>query len=223
MKPHLLEVTRTARYFQLGPESGPVEELWIGLHGYAQLAARFLRWLAPLDDGATRVVAPEALSRFYLETRMDGHHGPAIGATWLTREHREADLTDHLRFLDRLAARLLSGGPDRPRVTLLGFSQGSVMATRWLVAGGLRPDRVVLWGAPLPRDVAPAQLAGALGQTPVLIIAGNTDPYATPGSIEENAATLLAAGAQVEARRYPGGHGIPAPVLLDVAGRPGGG
>lgn len=220
MKPYFLEVTRTARYFQLGPESGPVEELWIGLHGYAQLGARFLRWLAPLDDGATRAVAPEALSRFYLETRMDGHHGPAIGATWLTREHREADLTDHLRFLDRLAAQLLPAGPARPRVTLLGFSQGSVMATRWLVAGGLRPDRVVLWGAPLPRDVAPPQLAGALGQTPVLIIAGDADPYATPGSIEENAATLQAAGAQAEARRYPGGHGIPAAVLLDVAGRP---
>jgi hypothetical protein len=68
------------------------------LHGYAQLAERFLRWFRPVDDGQTWIVAPEALSRFYLETTLKGSHGPAIGATWLTREAREADLADHVDY-----------------------------------------------------------------------------------------------------------------------------
>ena len=91
MRPRHLTVSRTARYFTLGPDGAPVSELWIVLHGYAQLASRFLRWFSPLDDGATVIAAPEALSRFYLETRLDGGHGPAIGATWLTREDRAAE------------------------------------------------------------------------------------------------------------------------------------
>jgi hypothetical protein len=58
-----LGVSRTARYFTLGSEPATARELWVVLHGHAQLAERFLRWFEPLVDGATRVVAPEALSR----------------------------------------------------------------------------------------------------------------------------------------------------------------
>ena len=61
-----LSVTRTARYFTLGPETRGIRELWIVLHGHSQLAVRFLQAFEPLNDGATRIVAPEALSRFYL-------------------------------------------------------------------------------------------------------------------------------------------------------------
>ena len=97
MIPRYLPVSRTARYFALGPEPPAAREIWIALHGYAQLAERFLTQLAVLDDGSTHIAAPEALSRFYLETQRSGRHADLVGATWLTREAREADLDDHLR------------------------------------------------------------------------------------------------------------------------------
>ena len=58
---HRIEVTRTARYWTLGAEDAPTE-VWFVLHGYRQLAERFLRRFVPLDDGSRLVVAPEGLS-----------------------------------------------------------------------------------------------------------------------------------------------------------------
>lgn len=214
-----LTVSRTARYFTLGADAAAPTELWVTLHGYAQLAKRFLRQFRPLEDGATVIVAPEALSRFYLETMLDGRHGESVGATWLTREHREADLEDHLAYLDGLTGQLIASFQTPPRLTILGFSQGSVMAARWVLRGGITPDRLVLWGAPLPRDVAPEALARARAGRPVCLSAGDRDPFVPAGTIEANAETLRAHGVPAAARRFTGGHAIPPGALLDTAER----
>jgi len=220
VNPHHLPVTRSARYFSLGPERGEVADLWIVLHGYAQTANRFLRDFVPLENGTTLVVAPEALSRFYLETTLEGRHGQVVGANWLTREDREADLTDHLRYLDQLLHHLMDGfGTWRPRFSLLGFSQGSVMAARWVAQGSIHPERLILWGTPLPRDVPPAALAPRIGRTPVIFAAGDRDPYAPPETIEANAEVLRVLGVTARIRRFDGGHTIDRAALLAAADR----
>lgn len=218
---HHLPVSRTARYFTLGQTGETVRELWIALHGYGQLAERFVAQLAPLDDGTTLIAAPEALSRFYLETGLDGRHGEVVGATWLTREDRQADLDDHLGYLDRLVSHLLAALPQRPRVGVLGFSQGSVMAARWLARGGLIPDSLILWGTPLPADVTPAVLGARLHGRTVVFAAGDRDPYVPAGSIETAAASLQELGVDARAIRFTGGHLIPPLPLLRAAGRVG--
>ncbi len=221
MKPHTLTVTRTARWFQQGPEGAAVRELVLGLHGHAQLAARFLKLLDPLDDGHTLLAAPEALSRFYLETRLDGRHGHAIGATWLTREHRTADLADHLAWLEHLRDHLLAGIPHPPVVTLLGFSQGAAMAARWVASGRAQAGRVVLWGIPLPHDLPLAEFVAGLGGAPVVLAAGDADAYCPAGALEADADRLREAGADVRVRRFPGGHTLPPAALRAALGRPG--
>jgi len=69
-----LRVERTARYYRLGGGGG-VRQLWVACHGYRQLAGHFLRRFEALDDPSRLIVAPEGLSRFYLD---DGtrRHGP---------------------------------------------------------------------------------------------------------------------------------------------------
>ena len=59
-----IEVTRTARYWILGEELPSPSEVWFVLHGYRQLARRFLRRFERLADGTRAVVAPEAIARF---------------------------------------------------------------------------------------------------------------------------------------------------------------
>ena len=103
MLTHHLSVPRTARYHVLGAMSQGLREIWIVCHGYGQLAARFLSWFAPLDDGTRLIVAPEALSRFYLDDRPGAIHTESrVGATWMTREDREHEITDYVRYLDVL-------------------------------------------------------------------------------------------------------------------------
>jgi predicted esterase len=219
VNPRYLTVSRTARYFAFGPEPPAAREIWIVLHGYAQLSARFIVHLAPLDDGGTHVAAPEALSRFYLETQRNGRHGHLVGATWLTREAREADLADHLHYLDRFRDHLLTGVVHSPRLTVLGFSQGAVMAARWVARGRQPPDHTMLWGSPLPDDVPANALARGLQGRPVTLVAGDTDPVVPSGAIEASAEALLAAGVPARAVRFEGGHLIPGPALLQSAGR----
>jgi len=151
---HALVVPRTARYYTLGPTHGFPRELWFVCHGYGQLAERFLRQFAPLDDGTRLIVAPEGLSRFYLDPLAQRRNDPSprVGATWMTREDRDAEIADYVAYLERLAAEIrhpLAGAA--PRIVVLGFSQGTATVSRWLAASDLRVDQLVLWGGAIAR------------------------------------------------------------------------
>src|SRR4051794_4030838 len=132
---HAITVPRTARYYTLGPTHGFPRELWFVLHGYGQLAGRFIEQFAPIDDGTRLIVAPEALSRFYLDSIPERRKqsAPRVGATWMTREAREHEIADYIEYLDRLALEVkhhLSGAS--PRIIVLGFSQATATVSRWL-------------------------------------------------------------------------------------------
>jgi predicted esterase len=211
MHEHHLTVARTSRYFTLGPESGGVGEVWFVLHGYGQLAARFLREFASIDDGTRLVVAPEALSHFYVD-----HPNRKVGASWMTREDRLAEIDDYVRYLDAVRAELLGGGA-RPEagVSVLGFSQGAATAARWTVLGAMAVERLVLWGGevppdlPLERDDACERLRAAR----LTLVAGSRDEYITEKVLAANAARLDEAGVPYRVIRYDGGHEIDAGVL----------
>jgi predicted esterase len=215
---HHIEVTRTARYWTLGAEDAPTE-VWFVLHGYRQLAERFLRRFVPLDDGSRLVVAPEGLSRFYVEQEVR-RHGPAsvVGATWMTREDREHEIHDYVGYLDRLAERVLSGVPGGPSVTVLGFSQGVATACRWTVLGAARPARLVLWGDWVPPDLPLERVGPAWAGTRVLQVRGDADPiFRNAAGVRAEEERLAKAGVATEIVRYDGGHDIDTATLQRLA------
>ena len=131
MEERFIRVGRTARFHQLGdPLTAP--RLWVVVHGYGQLARYFLNAFAPVA-GADAVVAPEGLSRFYLD---DAHQ--RVGAAWMTREDREHEIDDHVRYLDALIELLQPTAGRRP-LHVLGYSQGVATVARWLARGRARP------------------------------------------------------------------------------------
>src|SRR3546814_5982443 len=97
---HSITVPRTARYYTMGEPQDQPRELWYVCHGYAQLGSRFIRRFAPLDDGTRLIVAPEALSRFYLEVKGRTHAESPVGASWMTREDRLSEIDDYVAYLD---------------------------------------------------------------------------------------------------------------------------
>ena len=217
-----LEVARTARYWVLGEDVREPRELWFVLHGYGQLAHRFLRRFEALDDGTRRIVAPEALSRFY---PSDGtrRHGPGsvVGATWMTREDREREIADYVAYLDRLASIVRADLTPSTPGTVLGFSQGVATAARWTALGAERPARLVLWGDFLPPDLDLERARDAWAETHVVLVRGSGDPaLADPLRADAEAAALERTGLRPVRLDYAGGHEIDADVLAALTARP---
>lgn len=214
LREHHIPVSRTARYFTLGDPAGDVRDLWYVLHGYAQLAARFLRRFATLDDASRLIVAPEALSRFYIERPGRTHAHSPVGASWMTREDRLCEIDDYIRFLDALHAQIIQPFADsRLRITVLGFSQGAATAARWIERGAVRADRLILWGSLLPPDLDLDARADALRSLEVIVAVGDSDAHVPPASLAEQRDRLARYGLNVRELRYAGGHEIPDGVL----------
>ena len=216
---HHLSIERTARYWTLG-NAESAEEVWIVLHGYKQLARRFMRRFTPIDDGRRFIVAPEALSRFYVSP-SEGRHGVAsvVGATWMTREDRLNEIRDYVSYLDRLAAHVDALTGDVP-LTIVGFSQGVATATRWTVHGSTLPARLILWGDFSPPDLD-LELAGRrLAAVDVVMVRGAEDPALTPRLAQEETERLESAGIHYRTVSYSGGHDIDADTLVALAGEP---
>jgi predicted esterase len=211
---HHIEIPRTARYFTLGDEEDPTE-VWVVLHGYGQLAGRFAERFQPLlESGRRLVVAPEGLSRFYVE----GKGGPdsRVGASWMTREDRLAEIDDYLRFLDAVHDDVLARLPrGRVRLTALGYSQGAATAARWALRGRARVDRLVLWAGLLPPDVEPGAAADRLNALDLAVIAGESDEWVMAG-LPIMEAALEEAGVRYRLIKFPGGHQLDESTLRSV-------
>ena len=220
---HHLSVTRTARYVTVGGEGGDASEtreLWIVCHGYGQLAARFLEQFVPLATPWRRVVAPEGLSRFYLERSRVGVNTEAgVGATWMTREDREHEIVDQIGYLDALLDHLLPATPaSSVRLSVLGFSQGVATVSRWLARGRrVRADQVILWAGSFPSDVDVAQLAGRLVGAPVIFAVGTRDELASWAGADVEVGRFSAAGIAARLVTFDGGHRLDTATLAALA------
>lgn len=123
-----IKTLRTARYYQLGELNAETSRIWIVVHGYGQLASYFIQHFKPFVDANTCVIAPEGLSRFYLDGKWD-----RVGATWMTKEDRLNEIEDYVRFLDSVLDSALVDVVKTPEIVLLGFSQGTATVWRWMM------------------------------------------------------------------------------------------
>ena len=201
MNEHSLTVPRTARFYTLGKPSENVQDLWIVCHGYGQLARYFLRHFQVLDNGRTLVVAPEALSRFYL----DGFSG-RVGATWMTKEDRLSEINDQAAYLNLLLHEQLKQLPDNVRVTVLGFSQGGATVSRWLATENVPVHRLILWAASFPEDIDFTTGQAAFSNLPVAMVYGTQDEFITPEALAQKQNLMAQLGIKPHIYTFEGGH-----------------
>ena len=212
---HKLTVPRTARYWTLEPTGEQLGTLF-ALHGYGQLARFFIRKFQAAADSGWRVIAPEGGHRFYLQ----GTEG-RVGASWMTKEDRLADIDDHVRYLDLLRAetRAENGTPE----VLLGFSQGVATALRWAALGTVGP---AAWqGLVAHSGVIPPDLPGGDGllkdAPPLHVIVGREDPYITDVALgfrkaEEEWKRSGGALEKIHLHTFQGGHSVHPESVLHV-------
>jgi predicted esterase len=224
VREHHLTVQRTARYYTLGDPGGAVDDLWIVCHGFAQLARAFVDEFAGIAREGRLIVAPEALNRFYLNPDA-GRAGASarVGATWMTREDRLAEIADYVRYLDELHRAIVGQrSPADVRVTALGFSQGTATAARWAVQGAARIDRLVLWAGLLPPEIEPdGPLRERLTEADLTIVWGTRDKMLSADQVRTQVESLERAGVPCRVLEFDGGHRVDRAVLGRLGARAG--
>lgn len=215
-----LSTPRTARCVVRGPEDlTGVRELWVVLHGYAQLAGEIADSVGAIDDGSRLIVAPEGLSRFYDAPSLSSHRDARVGASWMTREDRLDEIADYINWLqrayDHFAARLAPGVP----VTVLGFSQGGTAASRWVATGSVPVAKFICWGAAIAPelDLGPAS---PLRRANLTLVLGNRDRWIKPEHLAAERERLDAAGLPYSLVEFDGGHRLDDDTLRRLAGAP---
>lgn len=209
---HHITVPRTGRYFLLGERRG-AEEIWFVLHGYSQLASTFLKWFEPVAKPGRLIVAPEALSRSY----FDETTARRVGASWMTKEDREAEIEDYVRYLDQLATELVGSIPPVPRLEIHGFSQGAATACRWATYGRFSVKRLVLWGGTVPPDIDLERLRAHLKDASLVVAVGDRDQFISAENVRNEQARLLGLGVNVSIRQFSGGHVVDRSSLVAIA------
>ena len=216
-----LTTPRTARCFTLGEPGPDVTDLWIACHGYGQSAEAFLHEFEVIAQPRRLIVAPEALSRFYMAAPGAPHRKDTpVGGAWMTREDRDAEISDYVTYLDALLKLLRQQVSPDARVRALGFSQGMPTIYRWLALGAEPVDESILWAGELPRDTDDAAVKTKLGEAPVSLIAGTNDRYISPAMFHAFTTRLQRAGLKVHPRTFDGGHRLDRETLTRLATNP---
>lgn len=212
-----LRIAKTARYSVLGALDHGVKDLWIVCHGFGQLSAEFLADFDALAKPGRAIVAPEALSRFY---KSQGTvHGPdtPVGATWMTREDRESEIGDYVRYLDDLAAELRPRVAANVLITALGFSQGAATVARWIASGTTPVQRLILWGGLLPPEFTTRESASHLRAQPMIFVCGDSDRYFTESLVQKEIGRYTELGIPIQFISFPGVHVLDTNTLVSIA------
>jgi predicted esterase len=177
---HSFSVPKTARYFVSEANPAITTECWIILHGYGHLPEFFMRKFKCLENNFRLLVFPEGLHRFYL----NGASGK-VGASWMTKEARESDISDNIIFLSQLQQQLVETYPLLNKIIVFGFSQGASTAARWVANSSHGAVKaLVVWSSLLPEDVLTKE---SLKDLPLFMVYGNEDEYVNETSFKEHA------------------------------------
>jgi predicted esterase len=207
-----IETPRTARCYTLGDVEN-ASELWIALHGYGNRGESFISLFSPIADTKLYICAPEALSRFYIK----GFSGE-VGASWMTRSDRQAEINDYVRYIRAVYDTVLSKFTKHPkRIVLFGFSQGVPAILRSIAFQGLKATDIVLWSGDVPRDLDFIKFKQYASDARIWLNIGDADTLVRPEIYAETETLLGSHSIGFTKTVFHGGHTIPPEVLISLA------
>ncbi|MBS1514550.1 MAG: dienelactone hydrolase family protein [Bacteroidetes bacterium] len=198
-----IQVTKTARYFLSKENFENVTTVMFVLHGYGMPAAKFLEEFSSLDNNSTLIVAPEGLSRFYTK----GFYGN-IGASWMTKEDRDFEISDYVNYLDEVYTEVLSKLKQTEKIIILGFSQGGATAARWAASGKSKTDVLIIHSSDIPKDTDFEKLKVKNEFMKIFCLYGNEDKEIRKENFENSVKLLKENEIQFEYNGFNGGHEV---------------
>jgi predicted esterase len=211
-----IEFSFRARYYKSTEINPATKAIWFVLHGYGQLAQFFIRKFSVLSEHQICVIAPEGLSRFYLQNfDTSGSRGSdRVGATWMTKENRAMDIQNYLTYLTAIYKKEV--GESEIPVNVLGFSQGSATASRWALSGNINFNNLILWAGIFPPDMDFQNGREILKGKSVYHVYGTSDPFLSDSRFQEMKMLADKLGASITEITFEGAHDIDSPTLLKL-------
>ena len=205
-----IAISKTARYYIMGEPSEKINSVWFVLHGYSQLAEDFIKIFEPIKNDTTLIIAPEALNKFYIK----GFSGK-VGSAWMTKEDRENEIKDYVNYLDSVYEDVIKLGLlSKTKITVLGFSQGTAAACRWISKGKSKVDRLILWGGGIPPDVDLELSKELFNSLQLTIVVGDKDEFISAEQIEKEEQRLKKNNIKYSLILFEGKHVIKKEILL---------
>ena len=148
IKTHHIATPKTARYTSYGELSSKTKYFWFVLHGSNMLSEQMLYKFKDFDPETHFVIAPEGLSRFY----VNGFGGEVV-ASWMTKRDRLEEIHDFSVYCSTLYGTYVQKLPDSCKTIIMGFSQGGVTAMRWLHHLDVTVDFLIPYACWIPEDI----------------------------------------------------------------------
>jgi predicted esterase len=215
MQSHHLEIKKTARYWTYGSLSPKTKNVWFVCHGYGQLAEFFIKKFSELNPEENYIVAPEALSRFYLKGFSD-----KVGATWMTKEDRLNEIKDYINYLNDLYAHIFSSSSlssQSVKIYALGFSQGTNTVCRWLGNGKVKFDKLIVWAGNFPPDVDLVKLSQSSDNQLITYVYGTEDELINQSVFDYEMNQLKLKNIPFEVHSFVGKHDLNTGILQMLA------
>lgn len=203
-----IEVSLKASYRTLNMLQDSTKKIWIVFHGQGQLTEFFLKKFEVLDPRENFIIAPQGLSKYYL----NGFTG-RVGASWMTKEDRLTEIENQALYMDAVVQAEMGDHP--AEVVLLGFSQGTATLMRYAKKAQLRFHKMILWAGTIPPELTPTEL-GHWSDVEAHYVYGDEDQFDSGGQFDkehQKFETLI--GRRVNKRVFPGKHELTPEVLLE--------
>lgn len=208
---HKFKVERTAHYHTIGEPGKQITRLIIACHGQGQRSQFFIRRFDVLDDGKTLIIAPEALSKYYLK-----NFGGEVGACWMTTADRLDEIADYANYLQQLLDHYLPLLHEEVEITLFGFSQGGATIFRWAMEKFPPVHRFILFGSLMPEDLDYRPYLDYFNTKELIWVYGNEDPFLTKNRLTFNREIFEKNQLNYEERIFDGKHEVQREVLEEL-------
>lgn len=207
-----VEFSFEASYYVSHEPNFQEEDIWLVFHGYGQLAAFFIQKFRLFDAYKRLIIAPEGTNYTYIKG-FDGR----VGANWMTTHERDLAFANNHRYLDELVRQVMHKFQGKkPRIHILGFSQGAATATRWASRGSVKIASLVLWAGGFAADLNMDFAQETFLETAITVVVGSKDQLMTEESLSKQDVFLSKLGKKHKKIVFFGGHELNFDVLENI-------
>jgi len=203
--------SHTNSYTTLNSLSDTTENVWVVLHGIGYLSRYFSKHFDGLPSDKNYIIAPQAPSKYYLNTTYT-----RVGASWLTKEDTQRETENVMTYLDAVLA--TEKLPENLNLIVFGFSQGVSIATRWVARRQIKCAQLVLYAGGIPNELKASDFDFLLkNKTEVSILVGDKDEYLNEERRKTESEKIEKLfGGKAELIVFDGGHEMRKDLIIDL-------